>query len=554
MSDRLSELEARLERVEEAVRALSRGVPPHRSLPGELAAPPAPGLALARDGPDGLALLTLSGRTLMVLGGAFLLRALTDSGHVPLRFGVVLGLAYAALWLGAAERAGGRRALSGLFHGLAAVLIAIPIIWEASTHFALLSRQASAAILTAVSGIALAVSWHRRLQMLAGVVVLGSIAAAAAFIVRTGGPLPFAVGLLVLSVETLWIAETCGWSWLLWPLALASDALIAGLSARASVTIPLESPAAVIGLQAAIVVIYGGFMAWRTLVGHDELRWFEILQVPLSLVVGLAGALNVTGAHFPVLHTVTGLVTIGIAAAGYAAAFGALRRTAPAFGFYLLLSLSLTLAGVAAATSGSWRTVSFVALAMAAAWLGRAVGQPTLLLHAGAFAVAAGLSAGLMGTILSSWFTLGGWAPIGGLEVMALFAALVCAMLAGSGAGSSRTARASRVLLALYLVCGFGALGVRAASTLVGDAFAVPPDVAVIRTAAVSIAALALARLGRTARFVEFGWLVYPMLGAGAISLALQLPHSTPGTLFIALGVYGGGLILAPRIARRHAG
>ena len=73
----------------------------------------------------------------------------TESGRLPGRGGVVLGLAYAVAWFGAADRAGVTRPLSGLFHGLAAVVISLPLLWEASAHFRLLSPPASAAMLIA---------------------------------------------------------------------------------------------------------------------------------------------------------------------------------------------------------------------------------------------------------------------------------------------------------------------------------------------------------------------------------------------------------------------
>ena len=56
---------------------------------------------------DGVTVMTMAGRTLMVLGGAYLLRALTESGVWPSWLGVGAGFAYAALWLAATERAAG---------------------------------------------------------------------------------------------------------------------------------------------------------------------------------------------------------------------------------------------------------------------------------------------------------------------------------------------------------------------------------------------------------------------------------------------------------------
>ena len=142
MSDRLSEIEERLQRVEDAVRALA-----HAPVAGVHASEPAdPAAALVSTDVrlDSTTLLTMSGRTVMVLGGAYALRALTESGRLPATAGVVLGIAYALSWLGVADRASSRRPLSGSFHGLAAILIGLPLLCEASAHFALLSARSSA--------------------------------------------------------------------------------------------------------------------------------------------------------------------------------------------------------------------------------------------------------------------------------------------------------------------------------------------------------------------------------------------------------------------------
>jgi hypothetical protein len=78
--------------------------------------------------------------------------------------------------------------------------------------------------------------------------------------------------------------------------------------------------------------------------------------------------------------------------------------------------------------------------------------------------------------------------------------------------------------------------------------------IATIRTAALAIAAVALGRFGRDARFRESLWLVYPLLAAGGLKLLVEdFPQSKPATLFLALALYGGALIIAPRLTHRRA-
>jgi hypothetical protein len=77
---------------------------------------------------------------------------------------------------------------------------------------------------------------------------------------------------------------------------------------------------------------------------------------------------------------------------------------------------------------------------------------------------------------------------------------------------------------------------------------------ATLRTAIVALAAVVLALCGRHSRFVELRWLLYPVLIAGGLKLILEdLPHSRAATLFLALALYGGALIVAPRLARSAA-
>jgi hypothetical protein len=75
---------------------------------------------------------------------------------------------------------------------------------------------------------------------------------------------------------------------------------------------------------------------------------------------------------------------------------------------------------------------------------------------------------------------------------------------------------------------------------------------ATVRTSVLAAAALAVAWAGRTERFRESGWLLYPLLAAGGVKLLVEdLPRSRPATLFIALALYGSALILAPRLSGR---
>jgi hypothetical protein len=80
------------------------------------------------------------------------------------------------------------------------------------------------------------------------------------------------------------------------------------------------------------------------------------------------------------------------------------------------------------------------------------------------------------------------------------------------------------------------------------------PTLPTIRTGILAIAAVAVALAGRYERGFEFGWLMYPVLVAGAAKLLLDdIRHSPAAMLVIALALYGGALIAAPRVSGPRA-
>ncbi len=92
------------------------------------AAPPRPAFGVAAS-VNASSLAALAGRTSLVLGGGYLLRALTASRVLPLPVGIGLGLAYAVFWIVMADRAGAaRRPASAVFHAAAAAAVACPLL------------------------------------------------------------------------------------------------------------------------------------------------------------------------------------------------------------------------------------------------------------------------------------------------------------------------------------------------------------------------------------------------------------------------------------------
>jgi hypothetical protein len=503
---------------------------------------------------DAVTTVSLVGRTLVVLGGAYLLRALTESEVLSPRVGVLVGFSYGMTWLAIADRRAQAAWLSAAFHGATSLIIALPLLFEAVTRFQILGAVPAAWVLTAVAGASLAVAIRSRLQTLAWIAVLGATASSLALTAATGAVLPFAVVDIALGVATLWIGYTIDWIWLRWPVAVVTDlavlALTLGITSRSS----LASPPRVVAVQLLLPGAYALSVAIRTLVRGREINVFEAVQVIAALAVGFGGAI--------IVARVTGmggglLVAMGLlsGAACYAAAFAFVaRRQGLHQNFYFYSSLGLILVLTGSALGLRDPTPLWALLAVLAAAAATRAHRVTLTGHAAAYYVAAAAASGLLAAASTALVGPPAAQPTASLPLAIVFVAGCLCWLMPVGlqqAGSERLARVPRALIAVIVsISGAGWM----VALLVSSATD-PGVVATIRTAALALTALALAWLGGASRFREAAWLVYPTLVLGAVKLlAEDLPRSRAATLFVALAVYGGALIAAPRFLRKARG
>ena len=576
MDDRLAALESAIHDLRSSVRHLEarlahledRTSPAGEPAPdagGAVAEPVAAGAPPAvRGWHDPIAVLSLIGRLFIVLGGAYLLRAMTDSGAIPPAAGVALGLAYGLVWLALADRAGGRgQRPSAVFHGAGAAMVAFPVVLEATTRFNVFPGAASAAVLAVLTAGILAVAWRRRLQTLAWIAVAIAIPTSIVILARTGVVVPHALFLILFGVAALWMGYSLDWLLVRWPVAAAADIVVVGVTLRALAPQPQESPAAALAVQMTLLGAYLASIAIRTLVRGRNVVPFEVVQTAAALVVGLGGALSVTratGSGAAALGAAS--VVIGIACYGVAFAFiERQQRRGRNVYFYTSLAIVLVLVGVTALLPGPAVTGVLAALAVVCAMAWSRIGRLFLLIHAAVYLVAAAVVSGAVGYDLREVVAGAGppWTLPSPEMLVVLAAAGLSAWLAArepASDGSSWT-RVPRFAIVLILVLSAG-------GTLVGylapalarqtDGSVDPGMLATIRTGVLAIAALAVAWIGKHARFREWDWLVFPLLvGIGLKMVAQDFMHSRPATLFVALALYGAALIMAPRMRRRQA-
>ncbi|HEY7699226.1 MAG TPA: hypothetical protein VIE88_12470, partial [Vicinamibacteria bacterium] len=324
MNDRLSNLESRVDRLAQQISDLERRMSALDRKEVAARAPSPGAVAVESDFTGGFALV---GRTLLALGGAYLLRALTEAGVLPQLAGVSLAAVYAGAWIFFADRAGKRgRSTSAAFHIGSAALVAYPLIWETTVRLQLLGTEASAAALVGFTVAILAVARRHGLEPGAWVGVVAADLTAVALLFGTRAVVPFVAGLVVSGLATLWLWESRSSS-LAWVSAAVADLAVALLTLGALVQSEGLSVPAAIAVQLILFVGYAGAALRRNLVETDGATVFEMAQSAAATLVGYGGAAALAKTT-PELAAILFTGTAG-AVAGYWAAFRSPSGAAP---------------------------------------------------------------------------------------------------------------------------------------------------------------------------------------------------------------------------------
>lgn len=556
---RLQLVEDALARLASRVDALERVLAPAIVVP---VSPSAPDVRPRAAEPPARATLMSSavmfaGRTAIVLGGAYLLRALTEAGGLTRNVGVGLGFAYAGAWLGVADRDAVRRRSSSIVHGLTALLIAVPLLWEASTRFSVLTPAASLMALSALTAAALVVAAHRALPILAGVATLGALATATALAFATASAWPAALFFVLLGLAAWWTDDRARWPWLPWTPGVAAAMITWLLVARASPgQSEIERP---VVAWVTVVVLVGGYLgsfAWRTLLHRQQPRAFEIVESALVVGVGAWGLATLPAGPAALRFIGAALTASGLAA--YGAARAAASSNAVASRYAQTVALTAVVAGSYCLFSGFWLDVWWLVLATAC-FLGSRTRLSIPAMHGVLFVVAAAVKIGLVGFVIATWIARTPM-PAPALLWPALTLAALGLVLTPTVAARADDPRlgtppagrlAVRVALAGIVVSGLGTIIVASALSLFAGTW---PDamVAAANTVLLTLIGLASTFAGHRTSATEWRWLGYAVLGAAGVQLVAEdLRVAAPSTLFAVLAVYGTALTIVSRLPRR---
>lgn len=504
------------------------------------------------------------GRVLLIFGGAYLLRAITDFQFVPVAVGLFLGACYAVFWLAMASRKGAidERRADAAFYGGTSTLLALPLLVEASTRFGLLSGKQGVLALLLYLAAALFVSDRRNLRSLAWLSVGGGIVTAFALVITTQVLLEATALLLLLGLASYWIVQRRGWMGLQWLGAAGAGAaalLVTGLSQSDQWSI---ASSAALWVSAVLLLAYLLSFVARSIFAKRHVGGFEVVQTVLVAVVALASTVVAARSGEIDLGNMGLLIAI-LGIAGYALALSPHNREVrgPDFFFYSTFGLVFVLAGSLLLLTPLTAAFLWSVLAVVMAVFSGRLGWVTLSLQCTALLLAAGIASGLLavGIQALSGDAAGDWPALTAEKVVISLATVACLFIPVAQHSERWGVKAGtpQLLVLALSVWEVGGLIVLFLAPIVAAAGTEGADaaiVAAIRTAVLSVAAVTLAVSSRFRRWPEARWLVYPVLILVGVKLfAEDFPNGEPATLFVSLAFIGSALILVAKLLRSRS-
>lgn len=554
--NRISELEIRLAAVEKRLDALeglsdSGVVEPQRA--------PEPSLD---DGTLAIA-STQIGRVLLIFGGAYLLRAITEFQFVPIPVGLAMGAFYAVFWLVLAYRRGrveSRRAASAFF-GATATLLVLPLLVESVTRFGLLSGWQGMLALAIYTAMAMLVSARRELRSLAWLVTAGGIGTAGAILVATHEAVAAAVYLALLGLASLWMVYRTRWLGLQWLGALGAGAGVGALIAFSnSDQWAIEPRLAALAAIAVALSYLLSFVLWTHVIDND-VGFFEPVQTLLAGTIAIFAIQGAsTGGQLSLIGIGLGCSALGLIAYGLALSPRSREQRRQNFYYYSTLGLALLVVGTALLMPPVRAAAAWAIIALVLAVSSGRTRWVSLSLQCTALLVLCGAASGLMpaGLHALAGDAATGWPSFVLSQAGIAFVTVACLFIpvAQSSDRWGTLAGLPQLIVLMLAVWEVGGLMVAYAAPFIARAGATEVNVAILaalRTAVLSSAAVTLALSSRFKRWPEARWLVYPVLIVVAVKLfAEDFPNGQPATLFVALAFVGGALIAVARLLRRR--
>ncbi len=502
--------------------------------------------------------LPVFGRAVLGIAGAYLLRAVAETGILPKLLLLIVAILYAGIWLVWAVKTHATDGFASVTYAITAAMILSPLLWESTVRFQILQAAFTSAVLVAFVTLALVLAWQQSLQAIPWVATLAGVATALALMVATRELVPFTVGLLAIALATETVV--C----LGHPLSVrVIPAIAADLAVWLLVDLmtspegaPPEYPAiaasTITVLCLALLAIYGASIGLHSFSSRRRLTVFEIVQAAVAFLIATFGVLRAS----PTSATSLGAFLLLVATVCY---WGTLSRfTAEAQSrnrrVYATYAVALLLAGSLLLFPEVFQATFLCLASVAADLLYIRTGKISLGIHLSVYLTAAAILSGLLNL---AWSALTGTVPHAlstSAWIVALSASLCYAIGSRPSIDGSEHAWKSRLLWFVPCVVVAGAAAALAVMTSarLGSASGIldASRLSVVRTVVICSVALVLGFTGSRLKRVELLWVAYVAIAFGTLKMGFEdLRFGNAASLVASLLFYGLILILIPRLA-----
>ena len=502
------------------------------------------------------------GKVFLGIAGAYLLRALAESGSLPMWVVAGAAMLYAGAWLLAAARTPSPPIFAGASYAATAAVILPPMLWELTLRFKVMPAWAAATALVVFVVLAAALAWKQKLASVVVPPLAFSAVAALALLVGTHDPFPFVTTLLLMALIAEVAAGTDRWLGMrplaAIPLDLAVLALILIYTGSNGVS-PDYKPLAgadLLKLFAALPVIYGASVFARTLALRRTTGIFETLQMSVALLLAAFGILRTTHNSAAIA---LGIFCLVAAAACYWLAYS--RFDGPDFQrsyhVFSTWAMALALAGSLLCFPANANVLFLGAAAIAATLVGVRSARVALAFHGAVYLAAIAMISGAIqyGFELS----IGNSPQAGGWPVWIAFVfTIICYAWVYPLAWRSADPREQQwphsvLRLAFAAFATFASLAAALTTFHVAFPAASAARMAAGRTLVICLLAVLLGWSGTRFRRAELLWLAYAAIAFCTLKLLLEdLRSGSAVAIAFSFFCYGMVWVLVPRFSRKN--
>ncbi len=549
-SQRLDELEKRVHALERQGEALASAAVPPQAVPAKASA--------KQRGPNERTtnVFALTGRAMLGIAGAYVLRAVSASGAVPRQAIAAIGIAYAIAWMVWASRSAAAARLQAAIYAGTSALILAPMLWELILHFKELSPGWAAGVLAGYAAAATALAWKRDQPAIEWIAQGAAAATAFALSVATRAMAPFLAALLIVVLLDEY-AVTRQRKLAIRPLVLVvSDVAVWALifvyagPVNARIEYPPLGVAALIALPCLFFLIFAGGVTARAWLIRKPIPVFDTVEAVLAFALAAWSVLAFAPRPGAAL---LGIACLALAAACYLLAFVRFRADADPRNYrvFALWSAALLVAGAFWCLPASGMAAGLALASLAAIMPSVRMNSMMLGFHAAIYLTAAGLASRFFEYTVR---TLAGTRPVSGSWSIYLVSvcALLCFLFDKETGREDWKRQLLHLIPALLASIAFAALLAQELLRLAAIGFTPAVfHVALIRTLTVCVVALALSYGGSRWRRPELTRIAYLALAFVAAKLVFEdLRHGRMEFIAASIFLFAVTLIAVPRLAR----